>query len=643
MAHLTYDSRELEGLPLPVQRYFRAVLKDGQRIIGVAQFTHTGTFNMGETTPNWRPFWSSQIVTTRPPGFDWDGRVRMAPGLNAFVHDAYVSAEGLLHATLLGLVTVADVRGTPDAAAGELLRYLAETVWYPTALLPGQGVHWTEIDENTARATLTDGPTTVSLDFRFGHSGLIESIYASARPRIVDGTVTRMPWRARVWAYDARDGVRIPLEGEVAWVLPDGPYPYWRGRITSIEYRVARSVSVSAGPINDRLCDVVLRDGSTLPLHSVRQDDIGALVTFFAGLSPESRYYRFFGVPNMDPARVAGLIPVETTAGAALVGECGGRIVAFAGYYRTANDPDRAEVAFAIADAFQGRGIGTRLLEQLASLARTERVRTFDAYVLGENRKMMDVFLESGFRVSRRFEGGVFHVDLSLEPTLEFAEKAAKRSQLAATASMKGFFEPRTVAVVGANRERGKIGSEILHNLQTAGFTGTIIPVHPTARELQGLRAYPRVADIPGVVDLAIIVVPAMQVMSVVEDCIAKGVRALCVISAGFGEAGPEGRARELAILEKVRSAGCRLVGPNCMGLLNTDPAVRLNATFSPVYPPSGGVAMSTQSGALGLAILDYARQLNIGISSFVSVGNKIDVSGQRLDSGPGPRIPVPL
>ena len=143
-------------------------------------------------------------------------------------------------------------------------------------------------------------------------------------------------------------------------------------------------------------------------------------------------------------------------------------------------------------------------------------------------------------------------------------------------------------------------------------------------------------------VDLAVIVVPAMQVMSVVEDCIAKGVRALCVISAGFGEAGPEGRARELAILEKVRSAGCRLVGPNCMGLLNTDPVVRLNATFSPVYPPSGGVAMSTQSGALGLAILDYARQLNIGISSFVSVGNKIDVSGNDLIRT-GPRIPIPL
>lgn len=388
---------------------------------------------------------------------------------------------------------------------------------------------------------------------------------------------------------------------------------------------------MSAGPIDDQLCDVVLRDGSTLPLRSVRQNDIGALITFFADLSPESRYYRFFAVPSLDSARVAGLIPIDATGATALVGECAGRIVAFAGYYTAAGDRDRAEVAFAIADAFQGRGIGTRLLEQLANLARTARVRTFDAYVLGDNQKMMDVFLESGYRVSRRIEGGVFHVELSLEATREFSEKAARRSQLAATASMKGFFEPRTVAVIGANRERGKIGSEILHNIQTAAFTGSSIPVHPSAQEVQGLRAYPRVSDIPGVVDLAVIVVPAAQVLSAVEDCIGKGVRALCVISAGFGEAGSEGRARELAILEKVRSAGCRLVGPNCMGLLNTDPAVRLNATFSPVYPPTGSVAMSTQSGALGLAILDYARQLNIGISSFVSVGNKIDVSGNDL------------
>jgi acetyl coenzyme A synthetase (ADP forming)-like protein len=380
-----------------------------------------------------------------------------------------------------------------------------------------------------------------------------------------------------------------------------------------------------------QLCDVVLRDGSTLALRQTRHDDVDALVTFFTSLSPESVYHRFFGVANLDAAHVAHLIPKDSTIGTSLVGECAHRIVAMAGYYRTAGDPSRAEVAFAIADPFQGRGIGTRLLEQLATLARMERIRTFDAYVMGDNRKMMDVFLESGYSITRRVEKNVFHVELSLEPTFESVERAAKRSRLAATASMKHVFEPQTVAVVGANRERGRIGSEILHNLLAAGFNGSIVPIHPSVSNLQGLRAFPRVSQVPGSVDLAVIAVPAAEVLGVVEDCIGKGVHALCIISAGFGEAGPEGRARETAILERVRAAGCRLVGPNCMGILNTDPAVRLNATFSPVYPPVGSVAMSTQSGALGLAILDYARQLNLGISSFVSVGNKIDVSGNDL------------
>jgi acetate---CoA ligase (ADP-forming) len=193
------------------------------------------------------------------------------------------------------------------------------------------------------------------------------------------------------------------------------------------------------------------------------------------------------------------------------------------------------------------------------------------------------------------------------------------------------FFEPKVVAVIGANRSRGQIGSEILHNLIATGFTGTVIPVHPAAREVQGLAAYARVTDIPLVVDLAIVVVPAACVAEAVDDCLVKGVSAICIISAGFGESGAEGRAREAAIVERIRAAGCRLIGPNCMGLLNTDPRFRLNATFSPVYPPPGTVAMSTQSGALGLAILDYAKQLNIGISSFVSVGNKADVSGNDL------------
>jgi len=199
------------------------------------------------------------------------------------------------------------------------------------------------------------------------------------------------------------------------------------------------------------------------------------------------------------------------------------------------------------------------------------------------------------------------------------------------TTDLQSFFEPRVVAVVGASRERNKLGSEILHNLVTTGFTGTVAPVHPAAHEILGLRAYPRVSAIPRPVDLAVIVVPAEHVEGVVDDCLAKHVPAICIISAGFGECTVEGRRSEQAIVTKARKAGCRVIGPNCMGLLNTDPRVALNATFSPIYPPAGNVAMSTQSGALGLAILDYAKKLNIGISSFVSIGNKADVSGNDL------------
>jgi len=193
------------------------------------------------------------------------------------------------------------------------------------------------------------------------------------------------------------------------------------------------------------------------------------------------------------------------------------------------------------------------------------------------------------------------------------------------------FFCPNVVAVVGASRERNKIGSEILHNLVATKFAGTIVPVNPVATEILGLKAYPRVTAIPAAVDLVVIAVPSEHVEAVVNDCIEKRVRAICIITAGFGECSEEGRDRERAIVTKARAAGCRVIGPNCMGLLNADPAVSLNATFSPVYPPAGNVAMSTQSGALGLAVLDYAKKLKIGISSFVSVGNKADVSSNDL------------
>jgi hypothetical protein len=212
IAPATYDPREIEDLPSPVRRYFQAVLKEGQPIIAVARFAHAGEFNMGETQANWRPFTSTQIDITQRPGFDWDGRISMGPGLNVLVHDAYIRGEGLLHAELLGLITLADIHGTPEVAQGELLRYLAEAAWYPTALLPSQGVHWEAVDENTAIATLTDGATTVSLEFHFDTEGLITSGRAASRPRTVNGTLVSMPWQGRFWSYEVRNGIRIPME-----------------------------------------------------------------------------------------------------------------------------------------------------------------------------------------------------------------------------------------------------------------------------------------------------------------------------------------------------------------------------------------------------------------------------------------------
>lgn len=235
-----YDAREIESLPSPVQRYFRAVLRDGQPMVAAARVSHEGQFNMSETEQKWSRFTSTQMVVVRRPGFDWDGRIRVAPGLCVFVHDAYVAGEGILHAQLLGLLTVADIRGTREAAEGELMRFLAEAAWYPTALLPSQGVRWEGIDESSARATLRDGPNSVSLEFRFDAEGLISTARAAARPRTVNGRLVPTPWQGRFWAYEVRQGMRVPLEGEVAWQLADGLRPYWRGRIKAIAYDFAR-------------------------------------------------------------------------------------------------------------------------------------------------------------------------------------------------------------------------------------------------------------------------------------------------------------------------------------------------------------------------------------------------------------------
>jgi acetate---CoA ligase (ADP-forming) len=377
--------------------------------------------------------------------------------------------------------------------------------------------------------------------------------------------------------------------------------------------------------------DVVLRDGTTLRIRPVRPDDDNGLLELFRRMSEQSLYYRFMSVPRLDLQQIAKLSQVDYDQQFVMVGECGAPLAAVAGYYRNDRDGSRAEVAFAIPDALQGRGIGTRMLERLAEIARERGLRAFDAYVLGENRRMMDVFLESGFEVSQVLEHGVFHVSLLLEPTEEFTERSAERSQKAAAASMRPFFEPTVIAVIGASRDPGRIGSVTLRKLKETGFTGTLIPVHPEAGVIEGLQAYPTVSAIPDAVDLAVVIVPAARVGAVVDDCIAKGVKALVVITAGFGETGGEGRVLEAQLVEKIRAAGIRMIGPNCMGIINTDPAFHLNATFSPVYPPEGRVAFSTQSGALGVAILDYVKKLNLGISTFASIGNKADVSGNDL------------
>ncbi len=235
----SYDPRELVGLPTPVQRYFRAVLKEGQPLVAAVSVEHSGTFNMSETGEQWKPFTSTQRVVTGRPGFVWNARVRMAPGMTVRVHDAYVAGGGILTAKLFGLLTVMEQPGTPELAQGELMRFFAEAAWYPTVLLPSQGVVWEAIDDTQADATLTDGTTTVRVVFQFDTQGLISSVHSDVRYREMGGIQVATPWQGRFWGYKLHDGMLIPLEGEVAWVLPEGPRPYWRGRIEQIEYEYA--------------------------------------------------------------------------------------------------------------------------------------------------------------------------------------------------------------------------------------------------------------------------------------------------------------------------------------------------------------------------------------------------------------------
>lgn len=379
---------------------------------------------------------------------------------------------------------------------------------------------------------------------------------------------------------------------------------------------------------------LVMRDGTTALIRLARPDDRPALQAFVDRLSPESRRLRFFSESapppallaalcrNDDPRRLQTLLVFRLREGAPVV-------IAVGSY--TARGPTTAEVAMAVDDDFHGKGLGTLLLERLAVLAARHGFERLWAVTHAENLAMREVFRESGFQLRERVEGAEMEIELTAVPNETTVARSELRDRVATTASLRPFFKPRAVAVVGASREPASIGGRLLRALLAEPFRGPIYPVNPKAAELQGLRAYRSVREIPEPVDLAVIAVPREAVAAVVDDCAARGVKALVVITAGFAEVGPEGRALQDRLVELVRGAGMRLIGPNCMGILNTDPAVTLNATFSPVFPPAGRVAMLTQSGALGLAILAAARRLRLGLSTFVSIGNKADVSGNDL------------
>jgi acetyl coenzyme A synthetase (ADP forming)-like protein len=382
-----------------------------------------------------------------------------------------------------------------------------------------------------------------------------------------------------------------------------------------------------------READVVLRDGSTVHVRPARSTDAPAVEQLLKGLSDQSRWLRFFsGFPNLERAvHWATAVDYERRYGLVATTGSDGRVVGHAGFERQPDHPERAEVGLEIADLMQGKGLGTILLGQLAEAANEIGVQLLDAEVLPQNHQMIKVFRDSGFPVKTHTVPGVILVEFPTSLSPEARERFERRDQVAATAAMRAFLGPRSVAVVGASRRRGTVAGELFHNLLAAGFNGPVYPVNPKAAVVQSVLAYKSVLEVPGPVDLAVLVVPAPAVVQAARDCATKGVRALVVISAGFAETGPEGAERQRELLAVCRAAGMRLIGPNCLGVLNTDPQVDLDATFGPIVPLPGRVGFLSQSGALGLAIIDYANALGLGLSSFVSVGNKADISSNDL------------
>jgi acetate---CoA ligase (ADP-forming) len=379
----------------------------------------------------------------------------------------------------------------------------------------------------------------------------------------------------------------------------------------------------------------ILRDGGSIHIRALRPNDRERLLQHFKGLSQDSIYHRFFGLKRtMTDEELVRLTKLDFVTHVGLVATLrdpdGERFIGVARYIRV-DDPTHAEVSFAVLDEHQGRGIGSVLLDHLSRIARSSGIVELEADVLGDNNRMLEVFAKSGFKVRRSNSSGVIHVNFPTEETKLSIEASSAREWFAAARSVAGILKPRSVAVIGASRDTGKIGGAILANIKRFGFNGPIYPINHTATEVQGLPAYKSLSAIGAPVDLAVIAVPAETVEAEIADCVRAGVHSAVIISSGFAEISDAGRARQQRIFEAVRQSGMRMVGPNCMGVLNTDPAIRLNATFAPVEPPTGNIGMYSQSGALGIAILDHARQRNLGLSTFISAGNRADVSNNDL------------
>ncbi len=380
---------------------------------------------------------------------------------------------------------------------------------------------------------------------------------------------------------------------------------------------------------------MVLTDGTTAHLRPIRPDDADAIRSFHSRQSSESIYFRYFSPrPHLSDEDVRHLTTVDGIDRMAFVAELDGEVIGVARYDRYGERP-LAEVAFFTDDEHHGRGIATLMLEYLAAYAREVGIRGFDAHVLPTNRRMVRVFTQAGFQASSTFNDGVIEVTLDIEPSEEAARMMAERARAAERQAVVRLLEPRTVAVIGAGRNPSGIGHRVLRNILTGlhgtTFQGSVYPVHPEARSVAGVRAYPSVLDVPDPVDLAVICVPAADVVGVVEECGRARVRAAVVISAGFAEAGPEGREEQGRLIATARRFGVRILGPNCLGLVNTAPGVSLNATFADIEPLAGRVGLLSQSGTLGAVILTAARRKGLGISSFVAVGNKADLSGNDL------------